>query len=549
MTALDQAFIKAYSKDHAAYPSAASDKPRSATVSGPSPPRRHDPARAIEQSYHDGSLYRIEAASAATPSGAHLPAAHVARLAPLPPTSPRRGVRRSLLRLLAGQDQTPAASQEAAEPAPRVSRKVIFRHIGHSLVPAPRGQLTSPPEPAQQEILPVADESVTYSAPTVETTPASAAEFVTPPQVQIHIDAPHPVASHRPHLNFAAPKQPPGPTVSQAPEPVPIAEAAKTAQPVTATERAAPAEVVAANEVTVVAEAVDPPPATVAVESASPAPASEEISLAESLEEPLSSDMIPQEDHEAEITLAPSAHEESRFEFSRAAAAPSPKAASATSQWEVDQFYWPKTCQKLLADGNGYLAQAGFRLLAAVKDGLKVLAITGSRRGEGRTTLSLCLARAAAGAGVQVAVLDGDFARPQLASKLGLEITSGWSDAAVGRIPLSEAAVKSLADNITALPLDPSSARQAFSFKDPRITATLRAAAATFDLLIVDLGPLGAGEEFAFPLGERCPFDAAIVVRDARFATVLESENIGRKLQESGVDAVGIAENFVVAEG
>ena len=76
----------------------------------------------------------------------------------------------------------------------------------------------------------------------------------------------------------------------------------------------------------------------------------------------------------------------------------------------------------------------------------------------------------------------------------------------------------------------------------------IRAAAATFELLILDLGPLGAGAEIAFPQGEGCPFDAAIVLRDLRFATAAESEAIGHSLHDAGVEAVGIAENFVIED-
>jgi succinoglycan biosynthesis transport protein ExoP len=216
--------------------------------------------------------------------------------------------------------------------------------------------------------------------------------------------------------------------------------------------------------------------------------------------------------------------------------------------WEVDQFQWPRVCDRLLADGEGYFSQAGAKLLAAMNDGLKTLAVTGTRRGEGRTTLALCLARVAAKAGIQVAVIDADFARPQIASRLGLEITHGWQDAALGHIPLSEAAIKSLADDVTVLPLEITAVRRSLSLADPRVTATLRAAAATFDLVIVDLGPIAPGEALSFPPDEGCPLDAVIVVRDLRFATALESANLGERLYETGIEAVGIAENFVTNE-
>lgn len=213
--------------------------------------------------------------------------------------------------------------------------------------------------------------------------------------------------------------------------------------------------------------------------------------------------------------------------------------------WEVDRFTWPALCDKLMHDPNGYFASASNKLLSVVRGGLKVLGITGSRRGEGRTTLALCLARAAAQAGIHVALVDADFARPQLANMLGLETAYGWQEAATGKIPLSEAAVKSLADRLTVLPLEVSTSTAKLSLADPRVTATLRATAATFELVIVDLGPLGTSNEPLFPPGENCPLDAAVVVRDVRYALVNESRAAGDRLYDAGIEAVGIAENFV----
>lgn len=213
--------------------------------------------------------------------------------------------------------------------------------------------------------------------------------------------------------------------------------------------------------------------------------------------------------------------------------------------WEVDRFTWPALCDKLMHDPSGYFATASNKLLSVVRGGLKVLGITGSRRGEGRTTLALCLARAAAQAGIHVALVDADFARPQLAAMLGLETAYGWQEAATGKIPLSEAAVKSLADRLTVLPLEVSTSTAKLSLADPRVTATLRATAATFELVIVDLGPLSTGSEPLFPPGENCPLDAAVVVRDVRYALVNESRTAGDRLYDAGIEAVGIAENFV----
>ena len=216
--------------------------------------------------------------------------------------------------------------------------------------------------------------------------------------------------------------------------------------------------------------------------------------------------------------------------------------------WEVDRFQWPGLCDRLLKDEQSYFAQAGNKLVAAAKDGLKALGVTGSRRGEGRTTLALCLARCAAQAGLEVALIDADFTRPQLASVMGLEVAYGWQDAAQGKIPLAEAAVKSLTDKITVLPLEASSVAWPLALSDKRVSATFRAVAQSHDLVIVDMGPLASSGESIFAADEAAPLDAVIVLCDMRYATPAETQAVGQRLHESGIEAVGVAENFVRGE-
>lgn len=590
MSALDQAIIKAYAKDRpAAAPSpVAQPKPRLLTPAARLTSARltsahTTSARAVDQLYHDGTLYRVEAHAAASRASQGVPTPH---LSLLPPTSPRRGVRRSMLRMLAAGTDHPA--EAVAEPPPRVARKVIIRHISHSAAPPPLGLLrptkatdddsrselppetisneptpTSPanPLPASPQVAPLnfaidnirpievrgdwehetavspmvlvaevhpndapamwvsaqLDALAAAEAATIDqaqaglssddSAPASFAakslEDNEEPRIQFRVDAPHAHGRHRPHARFAKPP---------------------------ADESLAPLETIAAEEEAALDAVVEGEPTAADELTFADAPA-------EVLAEALASDLIPAGNAAAALPEG----------ASLLASATSP-AKPAVPLWEVDHFHWPRTCEKLFADEHGYLSRAGDKLQAAMQDGLKVLAVTGSRRGEGRSTLALCLARAAAQVGIQAAVMDADFARPQLASKIGVEIAFGWQEAALGRIPLSEAAVKSLADNITLLPLESSAATRALSLADPRVTATIRAAAATFELLILDLGPLGAGAEIAFPHSEGCPFDAAIVVRDLRFATAAESEAIGHALQDAGIEAVGIAENFVIED-
>ena len=70
---------------------------------------------------------------------------------------------------------------------------------------------------------------------------------------------------------------------------------------------------------------------------------------------------------------------------------------------EIDGVRWPAVCQSLLAkssDGFDHLA-ADLRTESAA--GRKITAITGTDRGEGRTTLALCLARQLAAANAKIA--------------------------------------------------------------------------------------------------------------------------------------------------
>lgn len=619
MSALDQAIIKAYAKDRprpaapVAPPAHAKPRPLPATGSGSQ--------RALERLYHEGSLYRVEQATVAAPGRQSLPAPH---LPVLPPTSPRRSVRRSMLRLLAASSET-TASPPSTE-TPRVARKVIFRHISHPAAPPPLGLLRPTATPTAEHSQPVIDDLPDFTAdlppetiadepestpiPTAPPAPAAplapsvpslplpampaaplnialdsipqfeirgewraeeclapqmllaelpaathdlagavftvhldglaaaeaeacathevqwhvaeADELPTPaptfqskslddrpePRIEFRVDKAHAFGRHRPHAKFEAAEQP---AVTE-PTEQEVAE-------------------ITDDELTLAA------PVVPVVELELP-PAASELTIADALEEPLAS----------ELTLVEEAAEPDLVATAPIAPAEEEAIKPAASLWEVDKFHWPRTCEKLFADEQGYLSRAGDKLLAAVQDGLRVLAITGSRRGEGRSTVALCLARAAARAGIQTAVMDADFARPQLASKVALDVAYGWQDAALGHIPLSEAAIKSLADNITLLPLESSAAARGLSLADPRVTATIRAAAATFELLILDLGPMATSEQIRFPAGEACPLDAAIVVRDLRFATATESETVGHALQDAGVEAVGIAENFVIEE-
>jgi Mrp family chromosome partitioning ATPase len=556
MSALDQAFIKAFAKE----PSAAARR-ASHPETPPSALRAPLAAEevAIDELYDAGTFYRVDIAAENA-----VPPTHI-----IEQKIPRRLQRRGASRLHAEPaEPAPAPAPAPVEPNPYIlpprrhwSRSMLDivrqlarlddKHTPENELP-PEIIFTDPPEPepapaAVPDEQNVANEKAEAAEEEFPTAPQAIAslwsvgEVIAPPSVVELADletwlalpiAPA-VACEASLAGAFGTIEPSAPAAEPASEPAAEAEApepkakrkfridgAHTRVPAPHAPPAAPAEDVETSDEKVDADSEAKSEQEVAAEEATTAPA-----VAASEESP------------AEASPAP---------------APEPVVATNTVPkrpyiplWEVDRFTWPAICDKLMSDPNGYFATASNKLLNVVRGGLKVLGITGSRRGEGRTTLALCLARAAAQAGIHVALLDADFGRPQLASMLGLETAYGWQEAAIGKIPLSEAAVKSLADRLTVLPLEMSAATADLSLADPRVTATLRATAATFDLVIVDLGPLSPSSEPLFPPGEKCPLDGAIVVRDMRYALLNESRAIGDRLYDAGIEAVGIAENFV----
>ena len=111
--------------------------------------------------------------------------------------------------------------------------------------------------------------------------------------------------------------------------------------------------------------------------------------------------------------------------------------------FEVDHFAWPELCDSLLEKRASEFDQLVGQLVTESALGRKVVAITGSRRGDGRTTLALLLARRLAATAVKVVVVDADFEVPQLAARLGMTVQSGWENILADGLPVWDGLVES----------------------------------------------------------------------------------------------------------
>lgn len=120
----------------------------------------------------------------------------------------------------------------------------------------------------------------------------------------------------------------------------------------------------------------------------------------------------------------------------------------------------------------------------------KVITVTSSLPGEGKSTTACNLAIALAQTGVRVALVEGDLRRPRVAEYLGLERSVGLTTVLVGRVALESALQQASTPGLDvltsgALPPNPSEIIQTSAMSG--LVADLREA---YDVVLIDAPPL-----------------------------------------------------------
>lgn len=213
-----------------------------------------------------------------------------------------------------------------------------------------------------------------------------------------------------------------------------------------------------------------------------------------------------------------------------------------TPAWEVDKLLWPRTCDQLLAAERTYFEEAARRLVEASSQGMRTLAVCASRRGEGCSTVALCVAKAAAMAGLRIGIVDADFQSDGLSELLGLEVECNWTAAAEDPSAIHENSVQVLDQSITLFPVS-RNVTKAVLQQSTKPLSLLTPISDQFDLLIVDFGAFNEGM-FPGALKSKVEIDAALVVRDLRHTSSRGVQITVGQIRDAGIEAVGIAENF-----
>ncbi len=262
---------------------------------------------------------------------------------------------------------------------------------------------------------------------------------------------------------------------------------------------------------------------------------------------------LPKEDLQAGVvehsekceTLVDDPHHDEEKGIDSAIAERPSKADEFTPAWRVQSFTWPKVCRQMLRQAGDQLHALADAVADANSGGKAVIAVAGCRRGEGATTLLLCVARQLAEQGIRTVVVDADRSRPVLAKRLGVQAQVGWDD---GADSCDEAVVEAAVNRMALLPLKQLSGESEPSECDWTVLeASLRRLRGQFEVVLVDAGPLDelglmdcdSAGSFARVI------DGVLLVRNQRLTSTDDLGEVERQLASAGVTVVGIIENGV----
>jgi Mrp family chromosome partitioning ATPase len=163
----------------------------------------------------------------------------------------------------------------------------------------------------------------------------------------------------------------------------------------------------------------------------------------------------------------------------------------------------------------GPLESSAYEAIRALKEGLgivpagnrggRILLITSTARGEGRTTTAIALARFLSEDGLRVLMIDADFQHPNLAAALGLRLALGFSDLLTGRAAYKNAIVRDPASRAHVLGTGRSDPMAALA--SPRLHTILSELNQAYDVIILDAAPIWSAEvRLLSPLAEQCVY-------------------------------------------
>jgi Mrp family chromosome partitioning ATPase len=212
----------------------------------------------------------------------------------------------------------------------------------------------------------------------------------------------------------------------------------------------------------------------------------------------------------------------------------------------VASFRWPAVCRALLQHSTAAFDDLADRIQPPSTSAPTVVGMLSLFRGNGCTTMALCLAARLARRSRRVILVDGSFASPQLAPLLDVVPTVGWQESLASGAPAGDSIVRSMDDRLDLLALsrvtrsDPQElvARP----QSARLAEQLRRG---YELVLVDLGTFfdPQSQPVALELITQWRVDAVLAVTGEEEADSRDLETLAKHLERRGCQLAGITEN------
>lgn len=152
----------------------------------------------------------------------------------------------------------------------------------------------------------------------------------------------------------------------------------------------------------------------------------------------------------------------------------------ARSRVDHSEFVFDESLRKL---------QTSLRFLDVEKP-VKVIALTSSIPGEGKTSLSIQFARVLSEGSRRVLLIDADLRRPQVASRLALEAGIGLSDVLAGSVQVEEVTQRALQDGLDVLSCGSAVPNPAELLASHAMESLLEELRGKYEYILIDAPPL-----------------------------------------------------------
>jgi capsular exopolysaccharide synthesis family protein len=174
---------------------------------------------------------------------------------------------------------------------------------------------------------------------------------------------------------------------------------------------------------------------------------------------------------------------------------------------------------------------------------VKVVAVTSALPDEGKTTISMCLARVAAMSGQNVCVVDCDLRKQSINDVIDIETDVGILQVLAGEAPWRSAIIRDPNSEAHVLPVAASGFTPRDVFGSEAMGRLIRDLRAHYDLVILDCAPILAVAETRIIVGQA---DTTVLVARAGRTPIGAMRAAVTQTVGAGGRVLGIALNYVL---